>query len=107
MGRRLFSWRIFVLFRVGAWLLLILFAIFVGQGLNALIFLVPLGILSVGYYFWPVRAASKESYAYRYWNVHAICTVKQARIEGRQFRIQTKSNSFRMTVTATPIGEMI
>ena len=68
MGRRLFSWRILVLFRVGAWLLLILFAIFVGQGLNALIYLVPFGILSVGYYFWPVRAASKESYAYRYWN---------------------------------------
>ena len=47
---------------------LILAAIFVGQGLGALIFLVPFGILSVGYYFWPVRAASKESYAYRYWN---------------------------------------
>ena len=34
-------------------------------------------------------------------------SVRQARIEGRQLRIQTESNSYRMTVTATPIREMI
>src|SRR2546425_1869844 len=28
----------------------------------------PVRNLIRGYYFWPVRAASKESYAYRYWN---------------------------------------
>ena len=34
-------------------------------------------------------------------------SVRQARIEGRQLRIQTESNSYRMTVTATPVREMI